>query len=337
MNLKSFPSLDRGASSTRAHPHSMGQHQLNRSIVASVLSLAAVATVYQPEKAGAVDLSFATIDTTRSTSSNPNTFGFNFGSGVSANTIYYTNVASGVDARITASVFNGTGSYLFNQSIYNYSANTTGQPTGDAAFLYYNNATTTTGLGTGGMRYTIDLFQTNGTTHTYSTAYVAPDLRFSVYDVDGEAPQSEAVRVAKGDIATNSGLAGYQVGTSAASLIASEDATSYLFSGRNLNQPETDSSSAVLLYFQNTSSVTFQFESNTTSGTVANPIFSGIDGDVSTIGSTNFDTSGHATSTTGFGTYQTATKIPEPFTIIGSLVGGAVAFGMRKKLKATSK
>jgi hypothetical protein len=332
MNLKSFPSRSSDASSTRAHPHSMGQHQLNRSILASVLSLAAVATVGQAERAGAVDLNFATIDTTRSTSSNPNTFGFGFGPGVSAPSIFYTNVAAGVDARITATFI---GNYALDQHIYNYSANTAGQPTGDASFLYYNTAA---GTGVGGMRYTIDLFQTNGTTHNYSTAYVAPDLRFSVYDVDGEASQSEAVRVFKGDLATNSGFAGYQVGNDAASLIPSEDANSYLFSGRNVNQSESDNSSAALLYFQNTGSVTFQFEANTPSG-INNPVFSAIDGDVSLIGqnSTNFDSNGYATPAAGFGSYVVATKIPEPFTAIGSLIGGGVALRMRKKLKATSK
>jgi hypothetical protein len=335
MNLKSFPSLDRGASSTRAHPHSMGQHQLNRSIVASLLSLAAVATVSQPDRAAAIDLNFATPDTGTGrpdVSSNPNTFGFNFGPGVSANAIHYKNVASGVDAVVTATMFNGTGTYAFNQHIYNYSVNTAGQPIGDAAFLYYN----TGGLGTGGMTYKIDLFQTDGTTHNYSTAYTATDLRLFAYDIDGEPTQGEALRVFKGT--DTSGLLGYQLG-STSPLAVSEDATSYLFTGPGVNRLETDPSGAALLYFQNTSSVTFQFEANTTSGSGNNPVFSAIDGDVSLIGNnaTNFDASGHATTAAGFGSYQTATKIPEPFSIIGSLVGGAAAFGMRKKLKATSK
>ncbi|WP_310488322.1 hypothetical protein, partial [Chamaesiphon sp. VAR_69_metabat_338] len=129
MNPKFFSSRSSDASSTRAHPHSMGQHQLNRSIVASLLSLAAVATVSHPDKAAAVDLNFATPDTgvgRPDVSSNPNTFGFNFGPGVSANTIHYKNVATGVDAVVTATMFNGTGTYAFNQHIYNYSVNTAG-------------------------------------------------------------------------------------------------------------------------------------------------------------------------------------------------------------------
>jgi hypothetical protein len=347
MNLKSFPSLDRGASSTRAHPHQMGQHKLiNRSIVASLLSLVAMATVSQPEKAAAIDLSFGTsLDATNVATPG----GLNLGAAYNGATMRFINVATGIDARITATAFGANYSYAGTIPDY-YSVNGTTQPNGDLAPIYQIAANQ---LGAGGLTYRIDLFATDGTTHNFSTAYVAPDLRFSVYDVDGENPtttgagttqsafnQSEAVRVFKGT--ASSGFAGYQVGSASNALIPTEDATSYLFSGRSVNQLETSPLGATLLYFQNTSSVTFQFEANTTSPvntTATNPVFSAIDGDVSLIGqtSTNFDSNGHATPAAGFGTYQVATKIPEPFSIIGSLIGGGVAFGMRKKLKATSK
>jgi hypothetical protein len=345
MNLKSFPSRSSDASSTRAHPHSMGQHQLNRSIVASLLSLAAMATVSQPDRAGAVDLSFGT--PIASQGNNVNT---GFGNGYNGVTMDFLNVAAGIDARVTRSMFGAN--YSFVGHVPNYSAaNGTTQPNGDIAPVYQ---IATNQIGKGGMTYTIELFASGG---TFSTAYVAPSLRFSVYDVDGENPltsgpgvtsqstvsQNEAVRVFKGNLATNSGFSGYQVGSdNTTNLTVSEDANSYLFSGRSVNQLETNTSGATLLYFENTNSVTFQFEADTitplTNG--ANPVFSAIDGDVSLIGNntTNFDpTTGHATPAAGFGTYQTATKIPEPFTIIGSLIGGGVAFGMRKKLKATNK
>jgi hypothetical protein len=346
MNLKSFTSLDRGASSTRAHPHKMGQHQLNRSIVASLLSLAAVATVSQPEQAAAIDLNFTTsLDATNVATPG----GLSLGAAYNGSTMRFINVATGIDARITATAFGANYSYAGTIPNY-YSVNGTTQPNGDLAPIYQ---IATNQLGAGGLTYTIDLFATDGTTHNFSTAYVAPDLRFSVYDVDGENPtttgagttqstfnQSEAVRVFKGT--ASSGFAGYQVGSASNALIPTEDATSYLFQGRSVNQLETSPLGAALLYFQNTSSVTFQFEANTTSPvntTAVNPVFSAIDGDVSLIGnnSTNFDSSGHATPAAGFGTYTTAQKIPEPFSIIGSLIGGGVAFGMRKKLKASSK
>jgi hypothetical protein len=37
------------------------------------------------------------------------------------------------------------------------------------------------------------------------------------------------------------------------------------------------------------------------------------------------------------GTNPDATAVPEPFTIIGTLIGGTAAVRMRKKLKATTK
>ncbi len=310
--------------------------------ILSLLTLAVTATA-QPEKAAAIDLNFGT--TTQSqTDTNPFSFGFGPGVGNSgpvassnptgstgAVVVNYTNVAAGVDARVTAQTF-GTG-YSFVEHIPNYSVNAAGQPVGDAAFIYQIAANTT---GLGGLTYKIDLFQTDGTTHNFTTAYTATDLRLFAYDVDGEAAQGEALRVFKGT--DTSGLIGYQLG-STSPLAVSQDATSYLFTGPGVNRAETDPSGAALLYFQNTSSVTLQFEANTTTASANNnPVFSAIDGDVSLIGNnaTNFDASGHATAAAGFGTYSQAQKIPEPFTIIGSLIGGTAAFGIRKKLKAAS-
>jgi hypothetical protein len=342
MNLKSFPSRSSDAASTRAHPHSIGQHQLNRSILASVLSLAAVATVCQPDRAAAIDLNFSTIDTALDTTTTVNYYNFGFGPGVASNVIHYKNVFSGVDAVVTATV---TGAnYSFSEHIYNYSANSAGQPTGDAAF-FYQIAPTFTGLGT--MNYKIDLFASGS---NYSTAYVASDLRLFAYDIDGEATQGESLRVAKGN--GTSGLVGYQIGNSTTAplpLLVTNNATDYVFSGRDINLAESNTSGGVILYYENTSSVNLQFEANTRTPSAAgtglpagsptgNPVFSAIDGDVSLIGNntTNFDSSGYATTAAGFGKYQ-STKIPEPFTVIGSLIGGGVALRMRKKLKATSK
>lgn len=325
--------------------------RLTRSLCGSLSILAVAATVGHPERAAAIDLNFVT---TTQTQTDTNPYNFNFGPGVGnsgpvnsvnptgstgAVVVNYTNVATGVDARITAQTFGAN--YSFVEHIPNYSVNTLGQPAGDAAFFYQIAANQ---LGAGGMTYTIDLFQTDGTTHNFSTAYVAPNLSFSVYDVDGEntatANQTEAVRVLKGS--GNSGLAGYQVSTDpTAGLIVTENATSYLFSGRGVNQSETSFLGSALLYFQNTSSVTFQFEANTVAPalTSANPVFSGIDGDLSMIKSqagTTIDSNGYVVAT-GVSSFVQAKKLPEPFTIIGSIIGGTAAFGIRKKLKAASK
>jgi hypothetical protein len=290
------------------------------------LTLAATATVSQPEKAAAVDLNFAT---TTQAQVNTNPFGFNFGAGVSSNVVNYTNVAAGVDARITATTSAG---YSFVEHIPNYSTtNPAPQPVGDAAFLYQSNAATT---GPGGMTYKMDFFATDGTTHNFTTAYTAPNLRFLVYDVDGESVQGEALRIAK-----SAGLVGYQVGSTAQALIPTEDASSYLFSGRDVNVAETNTAGSTILYFQNVDSVTFEFEANTRSSNgSANPIFSAIDGDLSLIGQNTLTGFGSVvdTSATAFPPTDpgTGTAVPEPFTVIGSLIGGTAAFRMRKKLKS---
>ena len=295
------------------------------------LTLAGAATTLQTEKAAAIDLNFST---TTQTAVNRNPFNFGFGPGVgnigtvngtstpagstTPVVVNYTNVAPGLDARVTATTF-GTN-YSFVEHIPNYSAVLAGQPAGDSAFLYQIAANQT---GLGGMTYTIDLFN-SGTNFTVAAA--PTNLRFLAYDVDGEASQGEAVRVFK-----NTGFAGYQVGSAANALIAKQEIDSYLFSGRDVNRPETDPSGAAIFYFVNTNSVTFQFEANTrTASTNNNPVFSAIDGDLSLL----------AGDLSGFNDrvgINNAATVPEPFTIIGTLIGGTAAFRMRKKLKASSK
>jgi hypothetical protein len=304
-----------------------------------MMAVAAVAS--QTEQAAAIDLNF---NTTTQTQTNTNPFNFNFGPGVGNSgpinsnnptgstgpvVVNYTNVATispgvTVDARITAQTFGSNHSFV--EHIPNYSSVIAGQPTGDASFLYQIAANQT---GAGGMTYKIDLFEGGS---SFTNAYTAADLRFLVYDVDGESNgngiiQTEAVRIAKG-----TGLVGYQVGSTAQALIPTENSLSYLFSGRNINIAETNTDGAAIFYFQNTNSVQFQFEANTQQivGTGNNPVFSAIDGDLSLIGQN---------TNTGFGAVVStaSTAVPEPFTIIGSIVGGTAAFRMRKKLKSTSK
>jgi hypothetical protein len=333
-----------------------GANQRNRSILAS-LAMAAVATISQTDRAAAFDLKFNNAFNANSSSTDysaADPFGFGFGAGYSRPAIRYTNVAPGVagalggglDAVITATAFTATttpasSTYSFVEHIPNFrAANTTLNTTTaaayqDAAFLYQIAGTDTpgeTGLGKGGMNYNIQLFE-SGT----NTSYTAADLRFLVYDVDGEGiggaatalKQKEAVRIAKG-----AGLVGYQVGTSTQALIPTSDATSYLFSGRGVNVAETDKSGAAIFYFQGVNSVNFQFEAETLSPANAtpNPVFSAIDGDLSLYGTGTL--TGFATRVDTSATATAATDVPEPFTIIGTLVGGTAALRMRKKLKA---
>jgi hypothetical protein len=298
------------------------------SILAGSLTLAVAANAIHTEQSAAIDLKFNSIDTTRSTYNvNGPIPGSANGEIVTSNSVFYKNVANGVDAKITATA---TGSnYRFDIHEVNYTA--AGNSNGDSAFDYSIRANS---LGQGGLTYQIELFTTTGGVHNFTTAYVAPELRFLVYDVDGESLQSEAVRIAK-----SASFIGYQTGTSANALIPSSDATSYLFSGRNANISETDASSAAMLYFANTNTVTLNFEANTTTAsTNRNYVFSAIDGDLSIIGATG--TPFNSRTFTGYNAFVSTstptTAVPEPFTIIGTLVGGTAALRMRKKLKAST-
>jgi hypothetical protein len=289
--------------------------KLDRAICLSILSVAAITTASQAEKAAAADLNFANLkfDTPNPINSSPNTT-IDGDPAFTGTTIEYFNVAPGVDARITATPFGDN--YSFAGHFPDYSTLTMGEPKGDTA-LQYQIANDQTGPG--GLTYKIDLFESGG---TFTTAFIAPELRFLIYDVDGESSQGEAVRIANGG-----GFVGYQVGNTNEALTPTFDAltNSYLFSGRNTNVSETDPSGAAIFYFQNTNSVTFQFEANTRTQSSINSVFSAIDGDLSLI---QGNTSGFASRV------DVSAAVPEPFTVIGTLVGGTAALRLRKKLKA---
>ncbi|WP_310413345.1 PEP-CTERM sorting domain-containing protein, partial [Chamaesiphon sp. OTE_8_metabat_110] len=223
------------------------------------------------------------------------------------------------------------------------------EPAGDAGFVYTAASGGTGGAGTGvagGLSYTFDFYNSGGTFTTRTTAQ-GLNLRFLVYDVDGEPSQGEAVRIAKGN--GTSGFISYQRGNGGTSvagntvgpLIVTEDLNNYTFTGQNDNIAETNSAAATVFNFQNTNSVTFNFEALTRAGSATdNPVFSAIDGDLSILGAT--ETLKQVSLLTNFGPVVTAnaagttTPVPEPFTIIGTLVGGTAALRMRKKLKASS-
>ena len=288
--------------------------------LAGSLTLAAVATASHTEKADAINLKF----------NNPvETSDFNYttgalGPGISSRIVRFTSVATGIDAKVTATPFTGaapggTGTdYTFSGHLPNYST-ATGEPAGDLGFKYDSAANKT---GKGGLTYKIELFNSGS---NYTTAIAPANFRFLVYDVDGEPAQNEAVRIAK-----NSGLVSYQLGGNTSSALTfSQDANSYLFSGRGVDQLENDSSGAAIFNFDKVNAVTFQFEADTTTATAnSNRVFSAIDADLSYLSS--FSNGGAAS-------FGAVVAVPEPFTVIGTLIGGTAAFRMRKKLKASNK
>lgn len=323
-------------------------HNVGLTLVGA-LTLAAASTASQAQKAAAIDLNFSNPVGTGPVT---NVGSAGLGSGFTGSSIRYNNVATDTNGTVIYALVNATvtgTNYSFVGHIPAYNsttANGAAEPNDDASFLYQIN----TGTGRGGMNYTISLFDA-----ATNNPYTASALSFLVYDVDGENPntsgpgttsqstrrQDEAFRIAK-----NSGLIGYQVGSSAQALAVTQDASSYLFTGPGTNYLETDSTGAALLFFQNVNSVTFGFEANTLPSfnastglpntNATNSVFSALDGDLSylpSFGGTGSFAPRVDTSATAGG----STAVPEPFTIVGTLIGGTAAVRMRKKLKATTK
>jgi len=221
----------------------------------------------------------------------------------------YTNVGSlngiGIDARMTATAF-GQG-YSFIGHLTNYSQNVSGQPTGDNAIYYVANEAGQSG----GLTYKMDFYESGS---NFTVPIVIPQARILIYDVDGESIQSEAVRAFKSD-----GLLSYQVGNTAQALTPTDLGSTVLFQGPGVNFSETDATGAVILLYQQTSSITLQFEAYTdiTSG-VPNGVFSGIDGDLSIL---NGDESG----------FNPPVTVPEPSSALLALLPLVVGLLGRRK------
>ena len=233
----------------------------------------------------------------------------------SGSVIDYTNVGqlSGtfIDARITATPF-GNGYSLIGH-LPNYSQNVVGQPTGDAGIVYAANQAGEAG----GLTWKMD-FYVHGS--NWLTPFVIPQARILIYDVDGESIQSEAFRAFKSD-----GLMSYQLGNTAQALVATDNGSDVLFQGPGTNFSETDPTGAAILLYQNTNSITLQFEAFTDiSSTVPNPIFSGIDGDLSIL---NGDESG----------FNPPVEAPEPSSAMLAVLPIACAILTRRRRLVKSR
>jgi uncharacterized repeat protein (TIGR01451 family) len=182
-----------------------------------------------------------------------------------------------IDARVTTVVQPGTefATGTTNKTacgyIPNYKAMSPSQPKGDLGLLY-----AAVGRGTAGITLTLSFFDgTRDRSGKFSEAYVVPDLRLLVYDVDGEPAQAEWFDASYAD-----GLYSYATGTAAPSVTAKPTATGVHFSGPGRDFRETDTSGAVVLRYHNTSRISLAFGAEQhQDGT--NPVFSAIDGDLS--------------------------------------------------------
>lgn len=224
-------------------------------------------------------------------------------------TLDFLNVATSgavvLDLRVTASAWGGFtfGSAASSGYYADYSSNT-GEPNGDLGV--YHTATST---GLGGVHYDM-AFYLGGT--SFATPYTVGQLDLLIYDVDGEASQSELLRAYTAD-----GLVSYRTSSNAASVTPSIFTGGVLFTGPGHNTAETDVSGAFIITYQNTSHFRLDFESTTT-GTVPNSVFSGIDGDLSML---NGDFS-------GFGSIVSA---PEPSgALLVAIAGMLLQFRRRR-------
>ena len=211
--------------------------------------------------AASIDLDFS-----NQVESNNTTDIYGLGPAYTGNTMTFLNVASHdgttVDAKVNASAF---GLYTFQYHIPNYN-------TGDIGFILNG-----TGHGSGGLSYVFQLYDGTGSNSgSFNTPLAAEELSIMVHDVDGSGHQSENLRAYSAD-----GLISYQTGTNENSLVASTEGNSVLFTGPRQNFLESDSTGAVILNYANTSQFTLNFESETFYGSLPNPVFSAIDGDLS--------------------------------------------------------
>lgn len=203
-------------------------------------------------------------------------------------TLYFTDVATEngqtIDARISTTIIGDThfadqvdpnAVNYFGDAGYipDYGSREVG-PQDDLGFLYYGNGINGQA---NGIATSIDFF--NGTGEmagTFMDLFTVSCLEIAIYDVDGEASQSEYFSAFLDD-----GLIAYATGTSPQALVATELQDSVLFEGPGTNFSETDATGAAILYYELTSSLNLNFGSVQSSGPQQNAVFSAIDGDLS--------------------------------------------------------
>lgn len=177
-----------------------------------------------------------------------------------------------VDARVTATAY---GDYTFSHHNPAYKQGV-GGPEDDLGFIYTTSSTS--GVTSGGMTYTLEFFEGVGSGFG-SSAITLSEVDLAIYDVDGENYQLERLRTFIAD-----GLASYQVGDGSVSLIPTYENNNkeLLFTGQRHNVPEDDPQAAVILHYSNVDSITLKFETETyNGGPFDSDVFSALDGNAS--------------------------------------------------------
>lgn len=203
----------------------------------------------------------------------------------------FTNVATDggttVDARVTATVRGGTAFGPTNAAgnpvsgfLPDYNSSPGTQPQSDLGFLFYGS-----GVGVPqGIALEISFFDgTAGLAGSFSNPFTLSAVDLLVYDVDGEAFQTEGLMAFTAD-----GLVSYSVGNTPQRLTPTPVAGGVEFAGPGRNFSETDASGAVLLNYENTNSITLDFVASIIFGPQPNAMFAGIDGQADLIDVANF-------------------------------------------------
>ena len=155
-----------------------------------------------------------------------------------------------------------------------YETGSTGEPNDDLGFQYIGQ---NSNANEKGITMTFDFFDGTGAlSGTFTNALVVSQLDWAIYDVDGEASQTEFFRAFKSD-----GLYSFRLGNTPQALTATDSGGNAIrFDGVGTNYSESDPSGAAILTYLNTSSFTLDFGS-VQSDPDDNFVFSGIDGDLS--------------------------------------------------------
>ncbi|MEM8977935.1 MAG: hypothetical protein AAGD04_00480 [Pseudomonadota bacterium] len=217
--------------------------------------------------------------------------------GATANrsTLYFRNVATEngqtLDARVTTTIKDGTDfAEQSNPNAQNYFGdagyipdyrNAATGPQDDLGFLYYGNGVN---AAENGIAMTLEFFDGTGeASGSFETPMILSDIELAIYDVDGEASQSEYFSVSKSD-----GLVSYATGLTPQALSVTDLGATLRFDGPGTNFSESDATGAAILYYELTDSLTIDFASVQTSGPSQNAVFSAIDGDLSLISRSDF-------------------------------------------------
>jgi hypothetical protein len=237
-----------------------------------------------------VNLDFSNnVQPTDSIYPNMSTLGPEYYSGL---TFDFVNVAFvnglAVDARV--SLVGNTPGYDFVGYLPDYNT-APGGPEGDLGVYYRYNGDLSNP--TGGIGYTISFYQGGS---NFTTAQTLSNLRFLIYDHDGEPTQSETVRTYLSD-----GFTGHQV-RDGSGIEGFNDGASWRFGSRGLGFDADNADGSFIAYYENTSSVRFDIFSTSLGTPFAYyGVFTAFDGDLSL-------TNG---STAGFGSFV---PVPEPST-----------------------